>query len=1255
MHCCYRDTKMEIQGLSDGQNIHYQHGAPRRTGSSSSRTTTEALSRSVSNENETDEHFQSHELQNDNNNNRPRTSPFRLQAENGSGLYFPTHRQNGKNCPLLQTQTTNVGLRNANTLKEREFKVQLPTHDFFRTGYKYEVESGNNILQMALPFFEGEEEHSHQQFLQPSALRQQHEDDASQQHSLAKEQVAQESNNAAYKNTEEFYVVFNIVKEDSNNSDANKDRPGALSKEGDAIKGKEADNSNIESPSSLMEAVRTSVRKSVPQFNLVNSISVGEGEAAISHAKQSVHYEMDENIVQTNEYDDPNVRGSVCIENMDGEIASELASHPINNSALVSETADTGETVEMNDSTDTSGIISDLTESANVDVAATSASANETFSGTIMINNQSIIVTIENGILTLAAPPEGYSHRDDGMVSLKEHLGMKDHEDIVLLNYDSGTKSIGKISNVAITSSGHNEEPRAGLSMSDSELALADDCSLSELSASLDSCPVIKQEGAALCAIIEGDFLSQSTKEASTECNVDFHPLNSMGLSKKGALVALHCPQQGCPITFDTRQKLKVHLLNHTEDQRPFKCSFEDCGWAFTTSYKLKRHLQSHNKVRPHKCEFEGCGRHFTTVYNLRAHVKTHDQENAFVCEICNERFRSSTRLTNHLRVHFEPQRPYKCEFPGCEKTFITFSALFSHNRTHFRETGQFICTFPGCDKCYDKACRLKVHMRSHTGERPFVCDSDNCGWTFTSMSKLLRHKRKHDDDRRFTCPEDGCGKSFTRAEHLKGHSITHLGTKPFECHFEGCNAKFSARSSLYIHSKKHKQDAGSLRARCPVASCDKHFSTRSSLKSHMVKHHHLSPDVLNQLETTPTLTPSSELISTTTTTAAGPGIVGVDQLANLDLSSLFSGVPGGPGATAAGVGIGLTVGGTGGTGSFAMDLSLVSSGILTIDPSSVSSTLGTNATLTKAVDPLILTAGTDMGVQHGLEGAVGSVLPPQATLHLDDVQTVTTEALGTLTALTLQGPATVDHALSHTHLSGSSSTEPDGSPSPGGPPVAELLALPSKVLEAGLGSGRAGMGPLLGCVEVLGPQEGRAKVLTQYVFPGHSATFSPQKDPEFSAMSPSSFLESGGSARTDYRAIQIAKKRKQRGPAACSGSPGLGQRKGKGGKAGCASSSFAPCNARYSNGATVANGGLTLCDPVTGTQYVQIQLLQDDPASDGDLPFQLSSQASSSHSQLTVDLPVNILQEPPAMTEDDNGSDNSQFTGSTINLQDLE
>uniref|UniRef100_A0A8C8JYV1 C2H2-type domain-containing protein n=1 Tax=Oncorhynchus tshawytscha TaxID=74940 RepID=A0A8C8JYV1_ONCTS len=1231
---------MEIQGLSDAQNIYYQHGAPRRTGSSQFRTTT--LSRSISNENEAEENLESHELQS-NNNNRPRTSPFRLLVENGSGVCLPVCKQNGKNNSPLQAQTASVGLRNVNTLKERELNTQLPPQDL-RTGYKYDVESGDSILQMALPFFEGEDEHSQQ--LQTAVLRQQHEDGASLLQSLASESTAAYRSNttvSANKNTEGLYVVFNIVQEDGN--DTNKDRLGNPSKDGDTIIGKKSEDSKIipcnsmevqntnaliESDENLNNLAGKALKITAPQCSALISSSNSEGEATVPNEKHSMCYETEnENAVLTNEYGD-NICGH--LDNIDSGAADELLSQPEarERSALISENT---YIVEMSDTMDTSDFISDPGTSLSASANADGASANETFSGTIMINNQSIIVTIENGILTLAAPPEGYTHKDDGMVGLKEHLGMKDNEDIVLLNYDSGTKSIGKISNVAVIRTGHHEEPRLGMSASDSELALADHCSLSEFGASLDSCPVIKQESGTLCAISEGDLVSLRPEGSFVDYvdNDDFQPVSfigASGLSKKGALVTTYrCPQPGCLSTFDARQKVKMHLLNHTEDQRPFKCTFEGCSWAFTTSYKLKRHLQSHDKVRPHKCEWEGCGRRFTTVYNLKAHVKQHDQENSFVCEICSERFRSATRLTNHQRAHFEPERPHKCEFPGCEKTFITYSALFSHNRTHFRETGQFTCTYPGCDKRYDKACRLKIHMRSHTGERPFICDSEACGWSFTSMSKLLRHKRKHDDDRRFTCPEEGCGKSFTRAEHLKGHSITHLGTKPFECHVDGCSAKFSARSSLYIHSKKHKQDVGSLRTCCPVANCSKHFSSRSSLKSHMLKHHHLSPDVLSQLEATPTLTPSSELVSGATATGTGSGVTGSDQLANLDLSSLFSAVLGGPAPTTHGVGV--PVGSAGPAGSFAMDLSLVSSGILTIDPASVGTALGTSghgATMAKAsVDPLILAAGADMG--H-LEGTVG-VLPPQGTLNLDDVQTVTPEALSSLTALTMQAAtSTADHhTLTHT-LSSSSTLAAEPSPL-AAPPGPKLLSSPSKVTEAG--GSRGGSGPLLGCVEVLGQQEG-GKVLTQFVFPGSGCTFSPQKEPELShssAVSPCSFLESSGSARTDYRAIQLAKKRKQRGPTACSGSSGLGQRKSKGGKASSASAPLVPTSARFGEGSATANGGLTIRDPVTGAQYVQIQLLQDDPPSDGDLAFQLSSQPSSSHSQLTVDLPVNILQVP--------------------------
>ncbi|XP_016129161.1 zinc finger protein ZXDC-like isoform X4 [Sinocyclocheilus grahami] len=899
----------------------------------------------------------------------------------------------------------------------------------------------------------------------------------------------------------------------------------------------------------------------------------------------------------------------------------------------------------------------------------------ETFSGTIMINNQSIIVTIENGILTLATPPEGCAYKEDGMISLKEHLGMKDNEDLVLLNYDGGSKSIGKISNV---NSSLQDEPKARFAGSDSELNLADDCSLSEIGVTLDSCSSIKQEGT-VCAIEDDRSICQNSKSKPSTCE-QLQPINLLtvsGLTKKGSVVKFRCPQPGCSSTFDTRQNLKIHLVLHTEDQRPFKCTVEGCDWSFTTSYKLKRHLQSHDKVRPYKCEWENCGRRFTTVYNLKAHVKAHDQENAFICEVCSERFRTATRLTNHQRTHFEPERPHKCEFPGCEKTFITFSALFSHNRTHFREMAQFACTYPGCDKRYDKACRLKIHLRSHTGERPFVCDSDSCGWTFTSMSKLLRHKRKHDDDRRFACQEEGCGKSFTRAEHLKGHSITHLGTKPFECPVEGCNAKFSARSSLYIHSKKHKQDGVSLRSRCPVAGCTKHFSSRSSLKTHVLKHHNLSPDVLGQLDDTTTLTPSSELTSTSQAVSAPSGPAGA-ELSSLDLSSLFSSIPACPGTTAVG-----SEGSTG-AGSFSMDMPLVNTGILTIDPASVGSALNG----AKTVDPLILAAGQDMGI-HVLDtglgtGGGGGVLP-HARLHLDDVQTVNPEELGTLTALairstasseqihilnscnplTVESPSTLTPTLSSSlsqSLSSLTSALPPALSSSLAPslptplssmalaatPVPELLSPQAK---ADLPGSETAVGPL-SRVEVMAQSDG-SKGMCQFVFPSHSRSYSGQKITELPSVT-CPVMESSGSARTDYRAIQLAKRRKQKGPGSSTCSLETGQKKTKGSKD---TSSAPPTNsgAHFGEGAATGNSELPIRDPVAGAQFVQIQLLQDDPDSDGDLAFQLSSQTSCSHSQLTVDLPVNILQEPTVMAEDENGSDNSQFTGSTINLQDLE
>ncbi|XP_078399223.1 zinc finger protein ZXDC [Cetorhinus maximus] len=795
-------------------------------------------------------------------------------------------------------------------------------------------------------------------------------------------------------------------------------------------------------------------------------------------------------------------------------------------------------------------------------------------SGTITINNRNLVVRIENGLLIVAGPGPGDGEAAGGGPAGEEPTQAQAQIQPPAAAYtDQATPRL--------------EQPPPGLE-EEEEGGLGLECGAGPAVGASYGDLILTESGDVLMKLSEG-----------------------LGLGRGKAPGSLYpCPEHDCREAFDKKHRLKVHLLSHSP--RPFRCSVPGCEWAFTTSYKLKRHLHSHGKLRPFGCQAERCGKRFTTVYNLKAHMKAHVQELAFVCEVCSQPFATALKLSGHRRSHFEPQRPFKCDVPGCEKTFITISALGSHNRSHFRDQEHFTCSFPGCDKRYDKACRLKIHLRSHTGERPFICDFDGCGWSFTCMSKLLRHKRTHEDDRRFVCPVDGCGKSFTRAEHLKGHSITHLGTRPFVCPVEGCEARFSARSSLYIHSKKHLEDADKVKTRCPLSNCSKLFNSKHSIKTHMMKQHNISPDLFSQLEMTGSLTPSSEL------TSPSQG-----DLSNVDIASLFTTVPVNP-------------------VNISPDISLVSSGILTIDAASVGSTLGgavsvSSNAMAQASDPLIV-ATTDMS--HTIDSTLGLTagVLQQNSLNLEGVQPVSTEALGSLSSLSMRSAGTCQELQG---LSSSGALTP--SCSLGGSHVPELLT-PTKVERH-----------VLSVSDMMSQQE-TGKVVTQFVFSSlnpPTGNFSAQKELELNMVPCCPFLESGGSARTDYRAIQLAKKRKQKGVGGSTeNANSAGQRK-KANRGQSTPSTAVSQNCRFGN-VIMPAGGLTIRDPTTGAPYVQTQLLQDDPSGDGDLAFQLTAQSTTSHSQLTVDLPVNILQEPHPSVEDDS-TGNSQFTGSTINLQDLE
>lgn len=641
MRRCYRDTKMEMQGLSNAQNTHYQHGVPPKTGMSCLGTATGSVSRQASHQN-------SFGSQSNENHHRPSSAPLRLLAQNGSGARVQQKRGESNNSPLSEDlQVAHIELCNLNVMKEKEYgDLELPP-DFVRAELKYgEENEEDGVLQMALPLFDAEED-GYSAECEP---RQQHRDTGMRHACSSTSDGTTESSDA--KKPKEFYVVFNKVQEDGDKRAEAQHSPGFPESQDRRLTIKPKSSSTC-----ITDSLTTSSK-------LVNETG-GKQEAE----KRTVVLRQD------------GVRRAV------EKPSSVLTSC----SVLVSVEQDSGQLTQCETKHDTTEMQADTTTSTSAftaDCVNVAGSSNgdpdgppETFSGTIMINNQSIIVTIENGVLTLAAPPEGYTYKEDAVVSLKEHLGVKEHEDIVLLNYEGSTKSLGKMA-----------EDEGGTMSDSEELTLTDDCSLSELGA-LDNCQSVKREEGTLC---DSDSTAAQTPRGPTE---DLQPtslVSPAGLAKKGVAVSYRCPQPGCACAFDSRQKLKMHLVFHAEDQRPFKCTLEGCGWSFTTSYKLKRHLQSHDKVRPFECEYENCGRRFTTIYNLKAHARAHEQEDAFACELCGERFRSATRLTNHQRTHFEPERPHKCEFPGegenCTVAFYILVVKYTAGQNSESSEPPFIC-----------------------------------------------------------------------------------------------------------------------------------------------------------------------------------------------------------------------------------------------------------------------------------------------------------------------------------------------------------------------------------------------------------------------------------------------------------------------------------------------------------------------------------------------------------------------------------
>uniref|UniRef100_A0A8C4UV46 Zinc finger protein 142 n=1 Tax=Falco tinnunculus TaxID=100819 RepID=A0A8C4UV46_FALTI len=311
------------------------------------------------------------------------------------------------------------------------------------------------------------------------------------------------------------------------------------------------------------------------------------------------------------------------------------------------------------------------------------------------------------------------------------------------------------------------------------------------------------------------------------------------------------CPE--CKRCFKKRTHLVEHLNLHFPDPS-LQCP--NCHKYFTSKSKLKIHMMRETGEKAHRCPL--C--HYSSVEKnaLNRHMASMHEDisnfysDVYSCPVCEEKFRLSQALKEHLKTHkAEPKKlscfqggcdycvedrkefvrhlkdahgikAVECKYHACSLLFGTAEAMEAHRKTHYA----FHCQ--QCDFiCSNKHVFRKHKKQGHPGSEQLQCSF--CPYATFNPVEFHDHVGKmHANEKIHKCTE--CAFATAHKRVLIRHMLLHTGEKPHKC--ELCN--FTCRDVSYLskHMLTHSDDKNFMCTECGYITKWKHY-----LNVHMRKH----------------------------------------------------------------------------------------------------------------------------------------------------------------------------------------------------------------------------------------------------------------------------------------------------------------------------------------------------------------------------------------------------------------------------------